>query len=99
MMVTRTRFALALVAAALAAGIAAPARAMGYDSLSCKELSDRKNEYLGRNGYCFPDEALQKAYGKADCKYKSPDEVVFSENDRMQMSLIVRTERRKDCPA
>ncbi len=83
---------------AAAAGLvvsALPALAMGYDSLACPELAERRIEFFTNNGFCNPAKADAK-----DCKpIASGSEAELPEAARTQVTLIVRTETRKECPA
>ena len=88
-----------LVVATLAISILAlcdlPAVAMGYDSLDCPELSERRAGYFTSNGFCDP--------AKPDAKNCKPivagAEADLPDADRIQVQLIQRTEGRKSCPA
>lgn len=72
-----------------------PAAAMGYDSLDCPELAERRIGYFTSNGFCDPAKADAKA-----CKaIAAGAEADLPEADRMQVQLIQRTEARKACPA
>ena len=72
-----------------------PAFAMGYDSLACPELAERRIEFFTNNGFCNPAKADAK-----DCKpIASGSEAELPEAARTQVSMIVRTETRKACPA
>ncbi len=88
--------ALALASAALSASISTnPALAMGYDSLDCPELAERRIGYFTSNGFCDPAKADAKA-----CKaIAAGAEADLPEADRTQVQLIQRTEARKACPA
>ena len=71
------------------------ALAMGYDSLACPELAERRIEFFTNNGFCDPAKADAK-----HCKPIVPDsEAELPEAARTQVTLIVRTELRKECPA
>ena len=88
--------ALALASVALSASISTnPAAAMGYDSLDCPELAERRIGYFTSNGFCDPAKADAKA-----CKaIAAGAEADLPEADRTQVQLIQRTEARKACPA
>ena len=92
----RSRRSASLLAAA--AGLAVPALpvlAMGYDSLACPELAERRIEYFTYNGFCNPAKADAK-----DCKAIGPgSEAELPQADRTQVQMIIRTETRKECPA
>ena len=84
-----------LGAAAGLALSALPALAMGYDSLACPELAERRIEFFTTNGFCNPAKADAK-----DCKpIAIGSEAELPEAARTQVTLIVRTELRKECPA
>ena len=88
-------FAAAAGLAVSALPVFAPAWAMGYDSLACPELAERRIEYFTNNGFCNPAKADAK-----DCKaIESASEAELPEADRTQVQMIVRTETRKECPA
>lgn len=90
-------FEFALAVAAILA-CATPARAMGYDSLSCQELWDRRTEILHRNGYCFTGALEIKTYGNEKCTVKDEAALVLSDIDRRDVDMIKVTEARKACP-
>lgn len=74
---------------------ALPALAMGYDSLACPELAERRIEFFTSNGFCNPAKEDAK-----DCKpIGNGSEAELPEAARTQVSMIVRTETRKACPA
>lgn len=71
------------------------ALAMGYDSLACPELAERRIAYFVENGFCDPAMADAK-----DCTPITPGaEAKLPEAERTQVQMIIRTESRKDCPA
>lgn len=72
-----------------------PALAMGYDSLDCPELAERRVGYFTKNGFCDPAKPDAK-----NCKPIAKDaEAGLPEVDRTQVQMILRTELRKACPA
>ena len=72
-----------------------PALGMGYDSLDCRELAERRIGYFTTNGFCDPAKPDAKA-----CKAIATDaEAGLPEGDRTQVQMIMRTELRKACPA
>ena len=72
-----------------------PALGMGYDSLDCPELAERRSGYFTANGFCNPAKADAK-----DCKPIAADaEAGLPQGDRTQVEMIMRTELRKACPA
>lgn len=84
-----------LFAAAGLAISALPVRAMGYDSLACPELAERRVAYFMNNGFCNPAKVDAK-----DCKPIAPGaEAELPEAVRTQVQMIIRTEGRKECPA
>ena len=89
-----------LSAAAGLALSALPALAMGYDSLDCPELGERRIGYFVNNGFCDPAKSDAKAKSDArECKPIAPgSEAELPEADRTQVQLILRTEGRKECP-
>ena len=89
----------ALAVATLAISILAlselPAVAMGYDSLDCPELAERRIGYFTSNGFCDPAKSDAK-----NCKaIAAGAEAGLPDSDRTQVQLILRTEGRKSCPA
>jgi hypothetical protein len=91
------KFWLSIMVSGVVAGILSPlpALAMGYDSLACPELAERRIEFFTSNGFCNPAKADAK-----DCKPIVKDaEADLPEAARTQVTLIVRTELRKECPA
>lgn len=76
-------------------GLSSPIFAMGYDSLACPELGERRVGYFVNNGFCDPAKKDAK-----DCKPIAADsEVALPEADRTQVQMIVKVELRKSCPA
>ncbi len=93
-MLSRRSISILATAAGLAVS-ALPVLAMGYDSLACPELAERRIEFFTNNGFCNPANADAK-----DCKpIVSGSEAELPEAARTQVTLIVRTETRKECPA
>jgi len=90
----------ATIGVALSALVPIPALAMGYDSLACPELAERRIAYFTSNGFCDPAKAADNS--KPDgtgCKaIAAGSEAVLPEPDRTQVQLIIRTEGRKSCP-
>lgn len=77
------------------AAMPVPVSAMGYDSLACPELAERRIGYFVENGFCDPAKADAK-----DCKAIVPGaEAQLPDAARTQVQMIIRTEGRKDCPA
>lgn len=71
-----------------------PALAMGYDSLACPELAERRVGYFTANGFCDPAKADAK-----DCKpIAAGAEAALPDGDRTQVQMIVKVEARKSCP-
>jgi hypothetical protein len=84
-----------LVGAAFGLLVPAAALAMGYDSLACPELAERRIEYFTNNGFCDPAKADAK-----DCKkIEAGAEAQLPAGDRTQVEMIVKVEARKSCPA
>ena len=82
-----------IVLAAL--GLSSPTLAMGYDSLACPELGERRIGYFTNNGFCDPAKKDAK-----DCKPMAADsEVALPEADKTQVQMIIKVEVRKSCPA
>ena len=72
-----------------------PALAMGYDSLACPELAERRVGYFTNNGFCDPAKTDAK-----DCKpLDAGAEAQLPEADRTQVQMITKVETRKSCPA
>lgn len=78
---------------------AAPAFAMGYDSLACPELAERRIAYFTGNGFCAPDvaEGTKDTSGKP-CKTAVAGPASLPDADRSQVEMIVKVEARKGCP-
>lgn len=75
-------------------GSPTPVLAMGYDSLTCPELGERRVAYFVENGFCDPSKADQK-----DCRpIKEGSEADLPAATRTQVQMIIRTEARKSCP-
>lgn len=69
--------------------------AMGYDSLACPELGERRIAYFVENGFCDPAKADAK-----DCKaIEEGSAEQLPEPALTQVTMIMRTEKRKECPA
>ena len=82
-----------IVLAAL--GLSSPTLAMGYDSLACPELAERRVGYFVNNGFCDPAKKDAK-----DCKAMAADsEAALPEADKTQVQMIIKVEARKSCPA
>ncbi len=73
-------------------------QAMGYASLTCEELWERKQEIYRSNSYCLTDEAAIAKFGNDGCRFKELSEVSFSGADTNKLDLIARNEERKSCP-
>ena len=89
-----------LATAGLLALPAAPGLAMGYDSLACPELAERRIEYFTNNGFCAPGvaEGTPGIAGRP-CKASSSGAADLPQADRTQVEMIIKVEARKDCPA
>lgn len=75
-------------------------RAMGYDSLACPELAERRIAYFTNNGYCGPGVAEGTRDGAGNpCKPASAGPSGLPEGDRTQVEMILKVEARKGCPA
>lgn len=92
-MLVRGLFAVAAVLSA-----AGPAHAMGYDSLACPELAERRIAYFTENGFCAPGvaEGTKDAMGKPCRAPAGPEGLPGA--DRTQVEMIVKVEARKNCP-
>lgn len=73
--------------------------AMGYDSLACPELRERRMTYFNDNGLCAPGEKSEANAQKAGRDCTEPPEGVKSlpEADRTQVEMIIKVEARKGC--
>lgn len=91
----RLKITIALVAASWAA----PVFAMGYDSLACPELAERRIAYFTNNGFCAPDvtEGTKDVSGNACKNAAGPSSL--PDADRTQVEMIIKVEARKDCPS
>ncbi len=75
--------------------LSSPTLAMGYDSLACPELGERRVGYFVNNGFCDPAKKDAK-----DCKPMAADsEAALPEADKTQVQMIIKVEARKSCPA
>ena len=79
------------------ASLSSPVHAMGYDSLTCGELWERRTEILHRGGLCFETEKEVKVYGNDKCTAKVEADLVLSDVDRRNVEMIKATEQRKGC--
>lgn len=100
-MITRRLF-FVLGAAVMLAGpwmsiFAGPAVAMGFESLTCGELLERKMDFLVRNGYCPPPAEGQAASSNPSCKFSTEADVPLSDDERMRVALINRAMAGKNC--
>jgi hypothetical protein len=86
----------AAIAIALAGSSAA--RAMGYDSLTCEELWQRRTEILHNAGLCFEGEKEIKSYGNANCSVRSEADLKLTDMERRDIGMIKASEERKKCP-
>ncbi len=94
------RRALLLLSAIAASGFGAPqCQAMGYDSLACPELAERRIAYFTDNAFCAPGIA-EGTPGLAGRPCKTPDgPSSLPLSDRTQVEMIIKVEARKSCPA
>lgn len=77
----------------------ASGNAMGYDSLACPELAERRIEYFTNNGFCAPYVA-EGTPGLAGRPCKTPSGPGdLPQADRTQVEMIVKVEARKACPS
>jgi len=90
---------LSLLAAVFVLPLAATSgHAMGYDSLACPELAERRIEYFTNNGFCGPGIA-EGTPGIAGRPCKTPaGPADLPSADRTQVEMIVKVEARKACP-
>jgi hypothetical protein len=72
--------------------------AMGYDSLTCEELWQRRTEILHNAGLCFEGEKEIKSYGNAKCSVKSEADLKLTDMEKRDVGMIKATEERKKCP-
>lgn len=75
---------------------ALPASAMGYDSLTCGELAERRIGYFTNNGFCAPGAAADAG---SKCLPPTDGAKALPEADRTQVEMILKVEVRKVCPA
>lgn len=72
---------------------------MGYDSLACPELAERRIEYFTNNGFCAPG-ITEGTPGLAGRPCKTPGGPGdLPQGDRTQVEMIIKVETRKSCPA
>ncbi len=90
--------AFAVAAAFLASPIVATnAQAMGYSSINCEDLWERKQTVYKNNFYCLTEpEAIEK-FGNTDCAIKNLSEIKFNNEDMNILGLIAQNEKRKNC--
>lgn len=98
---TTNRGALASASFSLLLLAAPAAHAMGYDSLACPELRERRIEFFNTNGFCAPGEKAEANAQKAGRDCSEPPEGVKSlpEAERTQVEMIIKVEARKGCGA
>jgi hypothetical protein len=85
-------------AIAIAFASTSAARAMGYDSLTCEELWQRRTEILHDAGLCFEGEKEIKSYGNVNCSVRSEADLKLTDRERRDIGMIKATEERKKCP-
>jgi len=88
-------FALGLAAAA--ALESAKAGDIQGDAYSCAELWRLRNETYKNRGYCFKTARAIAEFGKAGCLYDDVNAVPLSNQDRLVLRDIRRSERRQGC--
>lgn len=93
------RFQIAALAAVTVCW-ASSALAMGYDSLACPELAERRIAYFTDNGFCAPGvaEGTKDASGNG-CKAADAGPAGLPDGARTQVEMIIKVEARKACPA
>lgn len=76
-----------------------PSYAMGYDSLACPELAERRIEYFTNNGFCAPGiaEGTPGLAGRPCQTPTGPGDL--PQGDRTQVEMIIKVETRKACPS
>ncbi|MGH1419251.1 MAG: hypothetical protein ACRBCJ_10380 [Hyphomicrobiaceae bacterium] len=95
----RASVILALCSTGLApAFLHSPARAMGYSSINCNDLWERKQTIYKDNFYCLTEPAAIEKFGNTDCTIKDLSIIQFSNDDMNTLMLIARNEERKECP-
>lgn len=72
--------------------------AMGYASLTCKELHEHMDRIYFDNGFCMPDSDAAAQGDKSRCTVRQLSDVSFSQSDMQNLMLIARNEEKKDCP-
>lgn len=74
-------------------------QAMGYDSLACPELAERRIAYFTDKGFCAPGtaEGTPGIAGRPCKTAAGPGDL--PQSDRTQVEMIIKIETRKRCPA
>ncbi len=72
--------------------------AMGYSSISCEDLWERKQTVYKNNFYCLTEQDAITKFGNDECRFKTLSEIAFNSEDMDILALIARNEERKKCP-
>ena len=67
------------------------------DAYACDELWQMRNTIYKSNGYCFRSPKAIAAFGNAGCLYDDESAVPVSDNDRLVLKDIRRSEARQGC--
>lgn len=88
-----------LVACVVAVCASSPASAgdIQGDAYSCAELRQLRNRIYRRAGYCFKSGWAIAEYGRAGCRFSSESAVPLSQQDRIELRDIRRSEKRQGC--
>ena len=89
--------ALGLAVTVAAFAPAATAGDIQGDAYECNELWSMRNQVYKDGGYCFKTTKAISHFGNAGCQYNSLSEVPLSENQRIVLRDIKRSERRQHC--
>jgi hypothetical protein len=97
-MKTLIYFATAVIASTFAAlYTAARAGDVQGDAYGCEELWVLRNEIYKNAGYCFASAKAISHFGNGGCNYRSLSALPLSDNDRIAVRSIRKSERRQGC--
>ncbi len=89
--------ALAVLISSIALTAPAAAGDIQGDAYNCKELWVMRNQIYKNGGYCFKTAKAIRTFGNAGCGYDSLTLVPVSDQDRLVIRDIKRSENRLRC--
>ncbi len=67
------------------------------DAYDCQDLWSMRNHIFKTGGYCFKYPRAIKAFGNAGCSFDTQADVPLSDNDRLILRDIRKSEARQHC--